>query len=451
MEDILKRQRTAFDTGFTLNHDTRRKALETLKALIKDNEQAIIDALREDLGKSAFEAYMTEVGYTLHSIDHTLKHLKGWMKKHRVKTPFYHGLTRSWMQPEPLGNVLVLAPFNYPFHLLIEPLVGALAAGNTVILKPSEQTPATERLLMKLFDTYFEGEHVTLVTGEKDVAALLTSLPFDHIFFTGSTQVGKHVYEAAAKNLTPVTLELGGKSPTIVTASADLRIAAKRIVFGKFINAGQTCIAPDYVYVERSVKNAFMGELMKALKAMYPTDATHLGKIVNRAHFERLENLIDDNLVFNTYEKNKEKLRLTPVVMDEPDWTTPVMKEEIFGPILPVLTYGDLETLIGTLNEKPKPLALYLFTSSKAEERTVLRRVPSGSAAINDTITQVANVHLPFGGVGQSGFGRYHGKYSFETFSHFKTVVKKSTRFDPPLIYPPYTSKKHSLVRRLFK
>ncbi|MFW6284740.1 MAG: aldehyde dehydrogenase family protein [Bacillota bacterium] len=451
MKTLFERQKAWFFEHAPLDYAQRKKTLETLKNLIVNNERAILDALYKDLGKTGAEAYATEVGYTLYSLRYALKNLKRWMKKKKVKTPFFHGLTKSWMQPEPLGTVLILAPFNYPFQLLVEPLIGALSAGNTAILKPSEETPHTEALLKTLFETYFDPAQVALVTGGKETAAELTTLPFDTIFFTGSQAVGKKVYASAARNLTPVTLELGGKSPTIVTRDADLETAARRIVFGKFINAGQTCIAPDYVYVERPIQKVFMIALKKALDAMYPMDATHMAKILNTRHFERLEALIDKDKVSFDYHLDKKSLTMTPVVMDSVTWSMKVMQEEIFGPILPVLTYDTLDAVIDTLRQQPKPLALYVFTKSKATEAKVLGAIPSGSAAVNDTITQVANVHLPFGGVGESGFGRYHGKYSFDTFSHTKTVVKKGTAFDPPLAYPPYSGKKEKLIRKVFR
>ncbi|MFP4078914.1 MAG: aldehyde dehydrogenase family protein [Candidatus Izemoplasmataceae bacterium] len=451
MKTLFERQRKWFFDHGPGDYAERRQALLTLRSLIVDNERAIQDALYKDLGKSGAEAYATEIGYTLYSLRHALKHLKRWMKRKKVKTPYFHGFTKSWMQPEALGTVLVLAPFNYPFQLLVEPLIGALAAGNTVILKPSEMVPNTEKLLKTLFETYFDPSQVALVCGGKETAKELTKLPFDHIFFTGSSAVGKKVYESAARNLVPVTLELGGKSPTIVTRDADLATAARRIVFGKFINAGQTCIAPDHVYVERSIKNGFMIELKKALDAMYPIDAPHMAKILNEHHFERLQALIDQDKVVFDYHAKKETLTMTPVVMDPVDASMPIMQEEIFGPILPVLTYEDLDAVISTIKKNPKPLALYIFAKSKKTQDTLLEALPSGSAAVNDTITQVANVHLPFGGVGQSGFGRYHGKYSFDTFSHYKTVTRKGTAFDPPLAYPPYTEKKKKLIRKVFK
>ncbi|MFW5914008.1 MAG: aldehyde dehydrogenase family protein [Bacillota bacterium] len=451
MKTLLEKQHRWFKANAPHDYAPRKKALETLKSLIVNNERAILEALQKDLGKSEFEAYATEVGYTLFSLSHTIKNLKRWMKKTKVKTPFFHGFTKSWMQPEPLGSVLILAPFNYPFHLLVEPLIGALAAGNTAILKPSEQTPNTETLLKTLFETYFDPEQVALVTGGKEVSSELTKLPFDYIFFTGSPSVGRKVYEAASKNLVPVTLELGGKSPAIVTESADLETAARRIVFGKFINAGQTCIAPDYLYVDRKIKDAFLVELKNALDAMYPVDAPHLGKILNPDHFDRIQSLVDDSKVLFDYRLEKDTLTMTPIIMDDVDWSMRVMEEEIFGPVLPILTYDDFDKMIETIKEKPKPLALYLFTQFKNTEKRVLSEISSGSVAINDTITQVANVHLPFGGVGKSGFGGYHGKYSFDTFSHYKTVVKKRTFFDPSLAYPPYTKKKQRLLRRVFK
>jgi len=451
MKQYLDLQRAYFKKGNTLSLEARKNALETLKSMIEDNQQAIMDALKSDLSKSDFESYATEIGFTLYSIRHTLKHLKKWMKRKKVKTPIFHLFTQSCLKKEPLGSVLILAPFNYPFQLLIEPLIGALSAGNTAILKPSELTPNTEKIIKELISKTFDPAYVRVVTGGGDTARALTELPFDHIFFTGSIATGKKVYQAAAKNLVPVTLELGGKSPAIITKTANLEVAAKRIVYGKFINAGQTCIAPDYVYIDESVKDAFIKHIQSALDLMYPLKADTIGTIVNKDHYTRIKNLINATQVINDYDTNDSTKKITPVLMDDVSFDDPVMQEEIFGPVLPVVTYKNTEDAIDTLNGFEKPLALYVFAGDRKTQNRFIQKVSSGSAAINDTITQVANPYLPFGGVGQSGIGRYHGKYSFDTFSHTKSFVKKGTLFDPPLVYPPYGKKKLSLIKRIFK
>jgi len=451
MENHLNKQRTYFKEENTKSYESRKKALLTLKRLIEENEEAIMEALEKDLSKSAFESYATEIGFTLYSIRHTLKHLKKWMKKKRVKTPIFHLFTKSYLKKEPLGNVLILSPFNYPFHLLVEPLIGALAAGNTLMLKPSELTSNTETLIKTLMDRYFDERLVKVFTGDSEVAKKLTSLPFDHIFFTGSIATGQKVYEAAAKNLVPVTLELGGKSPAIVTKTANLEIAAKRIVYGKFINAGQTCIAPDYVYVDEGSKETFIKELKKAVETMYPKTGSTIGSIVNQSHYERIKGLIDDKKVINDYETNDDTLKITPIIMDNASFEDKVMQEEIFGPILPILTYKSHEEAIRTLKDFEKPLSMYIFSENRKVQNWFLNDLSSGSVAINDTITQVANPHLPFGGVGKSGIGHYHGKYSFDTFSHTKSIIKKGTLFDPPIVYPPYGKKQFKLIRRVFK
>ncbi len=451
MENHLNKQRTYFKEENTKSYESRKKALLTLKRLIEENEEAIMEALEKDLSKSAFESYATEIGFTLYSIRHTLKHLKKWMKKKRVKTPIFHLFTKSYLKKEPLGNVLILSPFNYPFHLLVEPLIGALAAGNTLMLKPSELTSNTETLIKTLMDRYFDERLVKVFTGGSEVAKKLTSLPFDHIFFTGSIATGQKVYEAAAKNLVPVTLELGGKSPAIVTKTANLEIAAKRIVYGKFINAGQTCIAPDYVYVDEGSKETFIKELKKAVETMYPKTGSTIGSIVNQSHYERIKGLIDDKKVINDYETNDDTLKITPIIMDNASFEDKVMQEEIFGPILPILTYKSHEEAIGTLKDFEKPLSMYIFSENRKVQNWFLNDLSSGSVAINDTITQVANPHLPFGGVGKSGIGHYHGKYSFDTFSHTKSIIKKGTLFDPPIVYPPYGKKQFKLIKRVFK
>jgi aldehyde dehydrogenase (NAD+) len=451
MQKYLDEQIAYFKKGNTLSFKARKDALETLKSMIEDNQQVIMDALKNDLSKSDFESYATEIGFTLYSIRHTLKHLKKWMKKKKVKTPMFHLFTKSYLVREPLGSVLILAPFNYPFQLLIEPLIGALSAGNTAVVKPSELTPHTEAVLKDLIERYFDPSHVRLVTGDGDIAKTLTSLPFDHIFFTGSIATGKKVYQAAAKNLVPVTLELGGKSPAIVTKTANLEVAAKRIVYGKFINAGQTCIAPDYVYIDETSKEAFIKHLKDAIEKMYPLKDDTIGTLVNKHHYERIKNLINESKVINDYETDELKKKITPVVMDDVSFDDIIMQEEIFGPVLPVVTYKTHKEAITTLNSFEKPLALYVFSENKKVQNWFIQEVSSGSAAINDTITQVANPHLPFGGVGQSGIGRYHGKYSFDTFSHIKSFVKKKTLFDPPLVYPPYGKRKLNFIKRIFK
>ncbi len=450
MKQMIEAQRAYFKAEHTLSYAARKRALEALYRAIESNENSILDALNKDLNKSSFEAYSTEVGFVLKSISITLKHLRQWMKQKKVKTPFYHGFSKSYVRPEPKGTVLVIGPYNYPFQLSIEPLIGALAAGNTVILKPSEFTSHTEHVIHDMLEKAFDQELISVVKGGPDTTKELLEHRFDHIFFTGSKSVGKIVYQAAAKHLTPVTLELGGKSPAIVDKTAKLDVAAKRIAFGKFLNAGQTCIAPDYILVEASVKDAFIKELTTTLEQFYTMEKNNYPSIVNDKHFERIKNLIDPDKVVHggkTHEKNR---IIEPTVMDRVTFDDAIMQEEIFGPVLPVLTFERLDTLIEELKDKAAPLALYMFSESQPNIDRVFKALPFGGGAINDTVMHVANHHLPFGGVGESGFGRYHGKHSFDTFSNQKAYIRKSTKIDPPLVYPPY-EKREKLVRKILK
>lgn len=451
MEAILKAQREYFQSGKTRPYKARIDALDALYKGIQKHEKAILEALHKDLHKSAFEAYTTEIGYTLNSIRHTQKKLKRWMRPKRAKTPFYHLFTKSYRMYEPLGQVLIIGPYNYPFHLVIEPLVGAIAAGNTAVVKPSEFTKETEGVIKTMIEAIFPAEHVSVVTGGKEVTSTLLANKFDHIFFTGSTKVGQIVYEAAAKHLTSVTLELGGKSPAIIDKTANLRVAAERIAFGKVLNAGQTCIAPDYVYIDETIKDAFIDALKTVLTKFKADMGDDYGRIVNARHYERIVGLIDASRVVYGNHKNAELNYISPTVLDNITFDDKVMQEEIFGPLLPIVTFSSLSDAIDRLKTKEKPLAVYIFTKDKSHEQRLLKELSFGGGAINDTIMHVANPHLPFGGVGNSGMGRYHGKYSFETFSHEKAVIKKALRFDPKFAYPPFTDKKTRLVRRILK
>lgn len=451
MQNILKRQQKFFSQDYTKPYDFRIRQLNRLSKAIKDNEQKILEALKKDLNKSSFEAYSTEIGFTLHSIRKTIKRLKKWMKTKKVKTPFYQFYAKSYIQYEPLGSVLIIGPYNYPFHLVIEPLIGAIAAGNTAIIKPSEFASHTETVVKAIINNTFDEHYIHCVQGDYKVTQTLLTFKFDHIFFTGSTRVGQIVYEAAAKNLIPVTLELGGKSPTIVDETANIDVAARRIVFGKFINAGQTCIAPDYLYVHSSVKKDLIRALRTTLNDFYHNQQDHYARIINAKHFNRLINLIDKDKVIEGNETNEADFYISPTLLDNVTWDDLVMQEEIFGPILPILTYDKLDDVIQTLKTKDKPLALYLFTASKETEHKVFNALSFGTGGINDTIMQVANPYLPFGGVGASGIGSYHGFDSFVTFSNRKTYTKKTTKIDPSMAYPPYEDSKEKLIRKLLK
>ena len=447
---VLQKQKAYFNSNITKSYDFRFAMLSKLEAFMQDEQAAIEEALFKDLHKSAFERYATEVGFCLRTVREAKKNLKNWMKVRKEKTPLTQIGSKSYSMYEPKGSVLIIGPFNYPFQLLIDPLIGAMAAGNTVILKPSEHTPHTEKLLAEKLNALFEPDYLHVTTGGKETVEALLELSFDHIFFTGSTTVGRIVYQAAAKHLTPVTLELGGKSPTIIEKTAKLDLAARRIVYGKYLNAGQTCIAPDYIYVDASVQKDFERELQKVLDDFYPESSDHLGHIVSQKHFERLEKLVDPDKVIYQYE-TKAPLKMSPTVMSGVTWNDAVMGEEIFGPILPILTFNTLTDAIQRIKAHPKPLALYLFTEDKAVMDQVFTELSFGNGAINDTLMQVANPNLPFGGVGDSGFGAYHGEASFTLFSHHKTYMKKSTRFDPKFLYPPYDDKQVAMIKKLLK
>lgn len=450
LSQVLKKQNAYFNSNITKSYDFRFAMLSKLETFMQDHQAEIEAALFKDLHKSAFERYATEVGFCLRTVREAKKNLKKWMKVRKEKTPLTQIGAKSYSMYEPKGSVLIIGPFNYPFQLLVDPLIGAMAAGNTVILKPSEHTPHTEKLLADTLNALFEPDYLHVTTGGKETVEALLELSFDHIFFTGSTKVGRIVYQAAAKHLTPVTLELGGKSPTIIEKTAKLDLAARRIVYGKYLNAGQTCIAPDYIYVDASVQKAFEHELQKVLNDFYPESSDHLGHIVSQKHLDRLQTLIDPEKVIYHYETDA-PLKMSPTVMSGVTWNDAVMGEEIFGPILPILTFDTLSDAIQRIKAQPKPLALYLFTEKKAVMDRVFNELSFGNGAINDTLMQVANPNLPFGGVGDSGFGAYHGEASFTLFSHRKTYMKKSTRFDPKFLYPPYDDKQVAMIKKLLK
>jgi len=449
-ETLILNQKTFFLSQQTKTYEFRITQLKKLKALLQKHQDEIIQALYQDLHKSEFEAYTTEVGFNIRSITAAIKNLKKWMKKTRYPGEIFLPFTKAFTIPEPKGTVLLIGPYNYPFQLVIEPLIGAIAAGNTVIIKPSEFTPQTEAVIKKIINDNFPKAYLFVVTGDMQVSSALLTQSFDHIFFTGSTRVGKLVYQAASKFLTPVTLELGGKSPTIIDATANLSIAAERIAFAKFTNAGQTCIAPDYVYVQDQVHDQFVVALKAVIHQRY-SNKEAFGRIVNDRHVERLSLLIDaKKVVEGGITEHKDKY-ISPTLLTNVVWTDAVMQEEIFGPILPILKFNKIEEVITLLLKQEKPLALYLFSESKATQKLVWDSLSFGNGAINDALMQVSSSHLPFGGVGHSGFGSYHGQHSFNTFSHFKSYIVKSTRFDLPIAYPPYSQKKLAFIKKILK
>ncbi len=441
IDRILDSQRKFFKSGATLPVDFRIKMLKKLYAAIKRNEKEISAALKLDLGKSDFEGFMCEIGMTLSAISYLIKHTSELAKEERVKTPLAQFPSRSFKKPVPYGNVLIMSPWNYPFLLTMEPLADAIAAGNTVILKPSAYSPATGAVVEKLIKECFSENHVALVSGGRKENAELLEKKFNLIFFTGSQAVGKEVLSKAAKHLTPVVLELGGKSPCIIDKTANIKLAAKRIVFGKYLNCGQTCVAPDYVLCESSVKDKFVAEVIKQIKLQFgenPLANEDYGKIINEKHFDRLCGLIDVRKLRHGGRTDVASSRIEPTVLDNVSWNDPVMAEEIFGPIMPVLAFDDFDRIVDELKDKDRPLALYVFSHSKKNISRVKNELVYGGGCINDVIIHLATSEMPFGGVGESGMGKYHGKDGFMTFSHTKSIVDKKTWLDLPMRYQPY-------------
>lgn len=442
MKDLLHKQR--LNRYKYKDLDIRKRSLKKLYAQIERNEDALFEAFKIDLGKSKFETYTTEIGYIKNSITHYLKHMDKWLKQEKVKTPIYLFGSKSSIIKEQLGQILVISSFNYPFQLLFEPLIGAIVSGNTVVLKPSEFVPNINVVIKRIIEASFDLMHVQIYEGDKEVTQELLKHKFDKIFFTGSEKVGRIVYEAAAKTLAPVILELGGKSPAIVYEDANLDVIVNRIVWGKFMNAGQTCVAPDYVLVEEGIKDVFINKLAQSIKEMYPTTQDY-GKIVSKHHIERLENLLRmSNIPFDRSENRIFK----PIITELKNTDNPLMHEEIFGPILPVLSFK--ESPIDIVEKFPTPLALYVFTEDKKKAANLIESIPSGGAVINHTMIHLSNPNLPFGGQGTSGIGMYHGKYSIDAFTHKKAVMSSSTRFEHRLLYPPY-NKRLKLIKRILK
>lgn len=446
---LVQEQQTYFRSGATLPPAQRRKALQALLAELDRREPQLLQALKQDLNKAPFEGYMTELGMIKEELHFHLRHLDGWCKSRRVPTPISQFPARSIRQPEPYGVTLVMAPWNYPLQLSLVPMIGALSAGNCVILKPSAYAPACSQALAELIAACLPRELVAVVEGGRAENQALLEQPFDFIFFTGSPAVGRHVMEMAAQNLTPVVLELGGKSPVIVTADADLPLAARRIAFGKLLNAGQTCVAPDYVLVDRQVKDRLCSLLQEAVIGFLgetPLDHPDYPRIINEKHFHRLEGLLSGGRIL--WGGQQKDGRIAPTLMDEIAPGAAVMEEEIFGPILPILPYDTLEEAMDFVRRRPKPLALYLFTRDKQIQRRVLSTLPFGGGCVNDTIVHLTSPHLPFGGVGNSGMGSYHGRASFDTFSHYKSILIRGGHPDLPLRYHPYSEKKLGWLRK---
>lgn len=441
--EAIKQQEKYFNSRVTISLENRIKTLKKLKDIILKREDAICEALYKDFKKPKFESMATETQFALAELNYIIKNLKLWARPQRVSSSLSNFPSKDYIRYEPYGQVLVISPWNYPFMLAISPLVGAVAAGNTVVLKPSELSPATSSILADLIGEVFDDNHIKVIEGGVEVSQELLNLKWDYIFFTGSTRVGRVVYQSAAKHLTPVTLELGGKNPCIVDESADIKLTARRIAWGKFINAGQTCLAPDYLLVHHKIKTKLIEELKKAITKFYgkQIESSHdFARIATKGQYQRLKKMIQQSDVVFGGQSNDDDQYISPTLINSPSIDSYAMEDEIFGPVLPILTYGDNTELDRYLNHYNKPLALYVFSKRKSFQKKMMDDYSFGGGTINDTVIHISNKNLPFGGVGNSGMGGYHGKHSFELFSHKKSISKRGTWLDLPLRYPPYTS-----------
>lgn len=451
---LVDDQRKFFTSGQTLPLKVRTEALKKLKRALEENEERIAGALRADLGKSGFESYMCETGMVISEISYMLRHLRSYAKEKRVPTPLAQFPSRSYRKPTPYGVTLIVSPWNYPLLLTLDPLVDALAAGNTAIVKPSAYAPATSALLEQLLGQLFPKEYVAVVTGGREENTWLLEEKFDYIFFTGSKNVGRTVLEKAAAHLTPVTLELGGKSPCIVDRSADLELTARRIVFAKFMNCGQTCVAPDYILCHASVKAELTAQLCKQIRMQFgdaPLENENYGKIVNQKHYQRICGLLDERKTVVGGEKDEKMLKIAPTVMENVTWEDPVMGQEIFGPVLPILTFREAEEVIATVAAHETPLALYVFALDRKFIRYVTTRCAFGGGCVNDALIHLATSYMGFGGMGESGMGAYHGKRGFDTFTHYKSMVDKKLWLDLPMRYQPYGKMAEKLIHLFLK
>ena len=449
---ILKDQREYFSTTETRPLKFRIQQLEKLKKVVLENESLITDALYKDLRKSQFESYVTEIGVLIEEINFTIKNLKKWNKTKTVGTPLALMPSRSKIYQEPYGIVGVFAPWNYPFYLLLAPAVGAIAAGNCVILKPADLSSNIQKVIIDLINNNFEAEFMHAIGGGVPECEELLKEKFDYIFFTGSPRVGKIIMKAAAEHLTPVCLELGGKSPCIVDKKANIKVSARRIVWSKFLNAGQTCVAPDYLYVHKDIKDEFMQEMKNRIAEAFessPKDSDYLGRIISDQHHTRLIKYLDTNKIYCGGEHDASSRYIAPTMLTDITWDSDIMQEEIFGPIMPVMSYNSLDTVISEVNSRPKPLALYFYTEDCQNREKVINETSSGGVCINDCVVHLGNPYLPFGGVGNSGMGAYHGEFSYRAMSHAKGVLINTTKFDPPLRYRPFTDKKLSWIKKL--
>lgn len=441
---LAERQRMFFCSGKTLDYKFRFAALQNLKKLIIKNEARLYEALHEDLGKPAFEAYAAEIGEILQEINLISRNLRKWVHPIRVYTPLVHFIARSYYIYEPYGVVLIISPWNYPFQLLFNPLVGAVAAGNCVIAKPSQHAVHTSEVMIDLINNNFSTEHIHLVRGGKEINQIILNEKYEYIFFTGSAETGRQVMKAAADTLTPISLELGGKCPVVVTDDADIRLSARRILWGKILNAGQSCVAPDYILAHSKIKDNLVSEIKICLEKFYgadPSKSPDFCKIINISNLERLNKYLINGKIIHGGEIDPDNRYFSPTLLEGINQDHPAMKEEIFGPILPIIEYQELDEAIEFITRRPRPLALYIFSNSSEKRKKIIQRTQSGGVCINETVVYFINPNLPFGGIGRSGMGRYHGRFSFETFSYRRSVMHKSNLIDLPFRYPPYRNK----------
>ena len=453
IDELLQKQRAYFQSGATLPVPFRISMLKKLLAAVNRHEAEISRSLKEDLGKSDFEGFMCEIGMVRSEISHMIRHVRRYAGEKTVPTPLAQFASRSYRKPSPYGNVLIMSPWNYPFLLTIDPLATAIAAGNTAVVKPSAYSPATGRIITRIIAECFDPEYVAVVTGGREENGALLTKKFDFIFFTGSQNVGREVLRHAAETLTPAVLELGGKSPCIVDSTTKIPLAAKRIVFGKFLNCGQTCVAPDYILCHESIREQLLAELGRQIALQYgqqPLANADYGKMINRKHFDRVRALIDPAKAVIGGTWSEETLQISPTVLDNVTWSDAVMQEEIFGPVLPVLTYREADEIFALLADRPKPLALYLFSEDRQMIRAVTQQCQFGGGCINDVVVHLATSHMGFGGVGESGMGSYHGKAGFDAFSHTKSILDKKTWLDLPMRYQPYRRDLYGRLLRIF-
>ena len=447
---IVNQQNNYFNSNSTKDVALRINTLKKLKGVIQENETELYKAIYADFKKSKFETYIAEIALIYNELNDAIRNLKKWSKQKRVRTNLANFPAKSYIIPEPLGTVLVISAWNYPYQIALIPVISAIAAGNTVVLKPSEIPNNTSRILAKIINTNFDENHFTVVEGSVETTTELLQQKWDKIFFTGSTNVGRIVYKAAAGNLTPVTLELGGKSPTFIFKDCDIQLTAKRIVWAKFLNAGQTCIAPDYLLVEKEIEQQLLAALKSEIEIAYPANNTineNYVQIINDSHFERLNNLIPKDKIYFGGEQNASERIIRPTLLQNISFEDPIMKDEIFGPLLPVISFENLDKVISKVKEREKPLALYVYSKSKKIIRKILHEISFGGGAINESLVHLSNPNLPFGGVGASGIGNYHSKAGFDTFTHYKSILHKSFLFEPNVKYTPFTEFKMRILK----